>query len=95
MKGQVSSLAVLSLWMSFGSVSAALEEPKICYILDGILFFYGILLTILYCRLKVMKEAEKSSSYSVKKAATEGVYEGLAPRDQDTYETIQMKKTGQ
>lgn len=31
----------------------ALAEPELCYILDGILFLYGIVLTILYCHLKV------------------------------------------
>lgn len=33
--------------------SAALAEPQLCYILDSILFVYGIVLTVLYCRLKV------------------------------------------
>uniref|UniRef100_A0A8C7LVQ6 Uncharacterized protein n=1 Tax=Oncorhynchus mykiss TaxID=8022 RepID=A0A8C7LVQ6_ONCMY len=33
--------------------SPALGESQICYILDGILFLYGIILTVLYCRLKV------------------------------------------
>lgn len=33
--------------------SAALAEPQLCYILDAILFLYGIVLTLLYCRLKV------------------------------------------
>lgn len=33
--------------------SEALGEPQICYILDAILFLYGIILTLLYCRLKV------------------------------------------
>lgn len=28
-------------------------EPQLCYILDAILFLYGIVLTVLYCRLKV------------------------------------------
>lgn len=28
-------------------------EPELCYILDAILFLYGIILTVLYCRLKV------------------------------------------
>lgn len=32
---------------------AALAEPQLCYILDAILFLYGIVLTLLYCRLKV------------------------------------------
>lgn len=35
------------------SSAAQLAEPQICYILDGILFLYGIILTALYCRIKV------------------------------------------
>lgn len=31
----------------------ALVEPELCYVLDAVLFVYGIVLTILYCRLKV------------------------------------------
>uniref|UniRef100_A0A3Q4H6M0 Fc receptor, IgE, high affinity I, gamma polypeptide like n=1 Tax=Neolamprologus brichardi TaxID=32507 RepID=A0A3Q4H6M0_NEOBR len=27
-------------------------RPQICYILDGILFLYGIILTALYCKVK-------------------------------------------
>ncbi|KAF6074471.1 Fc fragment of IgE receptor Ig [Phyllostomus discolor] len=38
----------------------ALGEPQLCYILDAILFLYGIILTLLYCRLKIQ----------VRKAAT-------------------------
>uniref|UniRef100_A0A8D3ASE1 Uncharacterized protein n=1 Tax=Scophthalmus maximus TaxID=52904 RepID=A0A8D3ASE1_SCOMX len=32
---------------------SAFAEPQICYLLDGILFLYGIILTALYCRIKV------------------------------------------
>uniref|UniRef100_A0A8B9I4H7 Fc receptor gamma-chain n=1 Tax=Anser brachyrhynchus TaxID=132585 RepID=A0A8B9I4H7_9AVES len=28
-------------------------EPELCYVLDAVLFLYGIALTVLYCRLKV------------------------------------------
>uniref|UniRef100_A0A3B4AL74 Fc receptor, IgE, high affinity I, gamma polypeptide like n=1 Tax=Periophthalmus magnuspinnatus TaxID=409849 RepID=A0A3B4AL74_9GOBI len=28
-------------------------HAQICYVLDGILFLYGLVLTTLYCRLKV------------------------------------------
>ncbi|XP_016398575.1 high affinity immunoglobulin epsilon receptor subunit gamma-like isoform X2 [Sinocyclocheilus rhinocerous] len=73
-------ISLLSIWLSFGSADAmSLKETKICYILDAVLFIYGIVLTVLYCRMK-------------KKDAGEGVYEGLKPHDQDTYETIKMKK---
>ncbi|XP_016144585.1 high affinity immunoglobulin epsilon receptor subunit gamma-like isoform X2 [Sinocyclocheilus grahami] len=83
--------SLLSIWLSFGSADAmSLKEPQICYILDAVLFIYGIVLTVLYCRMKMRsKQAEK---YSGKKDAGEGVYEGLKPHDQDTYETIKMKK---
>uniref|UniRef100_A0A667XXX9 Uncharacterized protein n=1 Tax=Myripristis murdjan TaxID=586833 RepID=A0A667XXX9_9TELE len=31
--------------------------PQICYVLDGILFLYGVVLTALYCRLKVRRDS--------------------------------------
>uniref|UniRef100_A0A3B4Y0D8 Uncharacterized protein n=1 Tax=Seriola lalandi dorsalis TaxID=1841481 RepID=A0A3B4Y0D8_SERLL len=47
--GEVSVIPCLFSCVS----SAALAEPQICYVLDGILFVYGIILTALYCRIKV------------------------------------------
>ncbi|XP_073715940.1 high affinity immunoglobulin epsilon receptor subunit gamma [Misgurnus anguillicaudatus] len=83
--------SLLSLWLSFSSAEANLKEPQICYVLDAVLFIYGIVLTILYCRLKLRnKEAVKKSPRN--KDAGEGVYEGLKPHDQDTYETLGTKK---
>ncbi|XP_017574334.1 high affinity immunoglobulin epsilon receptor subunit gamma [Pygocentrus nattereri] len=90
-KAGFSVFSLLPLWMNFGSV-AAYDESKICYILDAILFIYGVILTVLYCRMKLMNENRKISSHA-KKDAAEGVYEGLATRSEDTYETIQMNKT--
>ncbi|XP_077083884.1 high affinity immunoglobulin epsilon receptor subunit gamma [Siphateles boraxobius] len=81
--------SLLSFWLSVAD-AASLKEPQICYILDAVLFVYGIVLTVLYCRMKMRsRQAEKLSG---KKDAGEGVYEGLKPHDQDTYETIKMKK---
>ncbi|XP_073693402.1 high affinity immunoglobulin epsilon receptor subunit gamma [Garra rufa] len=81
--------SLLSIWLSFGSADAmSLKEPQICYILDAVLFVYGIVLTVLYCRMKMRSK----QAFSGKKDAGEGVYEGLKPHDQDTYETIKMKK---
>nr|ABO61033.1 high affinity IgE Fc receptor gamma-subunit [Danio rerio] len=83
--------SLLSLWF-FGSADAmSLREPQICYILDAVLFVYGIVLTVLYCRMKMRSKQEPKSSYSGKKDAGEGVYEGLKPHETDTYETIKMK----
>ncbi|KAL2078936.1 hypothetical protein ACEWY4_024680 [Coilia grayii] len=87
MKATQSLLSVLPLWMCFGQ-AAAVSEPQICYILDSILFLYGLILTVLYCRLKWV---QGNDAYPVKKEA-EGIYQGLTPRAEDTYETIQLKK---
>ncbi|KAG5830031.1 hypothetical protein ANANG_G00319040 [Anguilla anguilla] len=35
------------------SEASAGPDTYVCYILDGILFAYGIVLTVLYCRLKM------------------------------------------
>ncbi|XDV18887.1 hypothetical protein PO909_024485 [Leuciscus waleckii] len=82
--------SLLSLWLSFGVADAAsFREPQICYILDAVMFVYGVVLTVLYCRMKMRsRQAEKLSG----KNASDGVYEGLKPHEQDTYETIKMKK---
>uniref|UniRef100_A0A8C9ZX13 Uncharacterized protein n=1 Tax=Sander lucioperca TaxID=283035 RepID=A0A8C9ZX13_SANLU len=31
----------------------AIGEMNVCFILDGILILYGVILTVLYCRLRV------------------------------------------
>ncbi|XP_054914429.1 high affinity immunoglobulin epsilon receptor subunit gamma [Poeciliopsis prolifica] len=85
-------LAAVPLWMCFGR-AAALSEPQICYVLDGILFLYGIILTALYCRIKIYNSREDSGGKGKSKQnVEEGIYTGLTPHKQDTYETIGMKK---
>ncbi|XP_015253351.1 PREDICTED: high affinity immunoglobulin epsilon receptor subunit gamma-like, partial [Cyprinodon variegatus] len=81
-------LVAVPLWMCFGR-AAAITEPEICYILDGILFLYGIILTALYCRVKIYNAREaKAGKGKSKQAVEEGIYTGLTPHAQDTYETI-------
>lgn len=82
----------IPLWMSFGRAAAGLAEPQICYVLDGILFLYGIILTALYCRMKIVNARADAQNTKAKKNAEEGIYTGLTPHAQDTYETIGMKK---
>ncbi|KAJ8272819.1 hypothetical protein GJAV_G00093820 [Gymnothorax javanicus] len=90
MKCEPLFLAVLLL--NLGS-AVALEETKICYILDGILFVYGIILTILYCRMKM--GSGKNASQPQNKPKEEGIYTGLTvPHPQDTYETIGKPRKG-
>uniref|UniRef100_A0AAQ4Q1S8 Uncharacterized protein n=1 Tax=Gasterosteus aculeatus aculeatus TaxID=481459 RepID=A0AAQ4Q1S8_GASAC len=73
--------------------SATLTEPQICYVLDGILFLYGIILTALYCRIKIINaKVATAENAKGKQPGDESIYTGLSPRAQDTYETIGMKK---
>ncbi|XP_060779645.1 high affinity immunoglobulin epsilon receptor subunit gamma [Neoarius graeffei] len=74
------------------SQATGMDEAAICYTLDAILFIYGLVLTILYCRMKILQELAKKQA-SAKKEASERVYEGLSHRTQDTYESISLKKT--
>nr|XP_043899639.1 Fc receptor, IgE, high affinity I, gamma polypeptide like [Solea senegalensis] len=69
---------------------------SICFILDGILILYGIILTVLYCRLRVRQTVPQSSNQQPaeqpEKKPTEGLYAGLYAPTNDTYETIRMDK---
>ncbi|KAM4536898.1 high affinity immunoglobulin epsilon receptor subunit gamma [Odontesthes bonariensis] len=85
-------LVAVPLWMIFGR-AAALTEPEICYVLDGVLFLYGVILTALYCRIKIYNAREaQGGKGKPKQNVEEGIYTGLTPHAQDTYETIGMKK---
>ncbi|XP_028677577.1 high affinity immunoglobulin epsilon receptor subunit gamma [Erpetoichthys calabaricus] len=84
------TLALFVLWCRFGAADA-LQEPQICYVLDAILFLYGIVLTVLYCRLKIIQSRSAKTASSSEKQA-EGIYTGLTPRSQDTYETLNLQK---
>ncbi|KAM6106604.1 high affinity immunoglobulin epsilon receptor subunit gamma [Pterocles gutturalis] len=57
----------------------ALMEPELCYVLDAVLFLYGVVLTGLYCRLKEQKE--------------EAIYAGLSGEGHEMYETLQIKNS--
>ncbi|KAM4644676.1 high affinity immunoglobulin epsilon receptor subunit gamma isoform 2-T2 [Amazona ochrocephala] len=62
----------------------ALMEPELCYVLDAILFLYGIVLTALYCRLKFL--VYRASQHGATK-------EGLHSEGQETYETLEIKSS--
>ncbi|XP_035655469.1 Fc receptor, IgE, high affinity I, gamma polypeptide like isoform X1 [Oncorhynchus keta] len=47
------SLILVALLLNFSMAEAQVSDGKLCYILDGILVIYGVLLTILYCRLRM------------------------------------------
>uniref|UniRef100_A0A8C8VPC6 Fc fragment of IgE receptor Ig n=1 Tax=Pelusios castaneus TaxID=367368 RepID=A0A8C8VPC6_9SAUR len=69
----------------------ALAAPELCYVLDAILFIYGIILTVLYCRLKFQVRRAQTAAPSVSYDKGEGIYTGLSTQNQETYETLQPK----
>ncbi|XP_042537991.1 high affinity immunoglobulin epsilon receptor subunit gamma [Dipodomys spectabilis] len=84
-------IPVVLLLLLLVEQAAALGEPQLCYILDAILFLYGIVLTLLYCRLKVQVRKAAITSYE----KSEAVYTGLDTRTQETYETLKHEKPPQ
>ncbi|KAG9467506.1 high affinity immunoglobulin epsilon receptor subunit gamma [Eleutherodactylus coqui] len=59
-----------------------MQEPEICYILDAILFIYGIVLTALYCHLKVKTEKAKKAKSGAR------LYEHLNLPEKQIYSEI-------
>ncbi|XP_006038255.1 high affinity immunoglobulin epsilon receptor subunit gamma [Alligator sinensis] len=84
-------VAALLLLLMAGEAEA-LVEPELCYVLDAVLFLYGIVLTILYCRLKMqVRKLPKVDPSAVYETKGEAIYTGLTTRDQETYETLEPK----
>ncbi|XP_073704481.1 high affinity immunoglobulin epsilon receptor subunit gamma-like [Garra rufa] len=77
----------LILLLNAGRV-AAQQDGAVCYILDGILIVYGIVLTVLYCRLKMRSSGDKA--FSEKRDAD--IYQDLGRQDADTYDTLHKGK---
>ncbi|KAM4690477.1 high affinity immunoglobulin epsilon receptor subunit gamma [Rhinophrynus dorsalis] len=83
-------IPILSLILLKVHGAASLQEPEICYILDGILFLYGIVLTALYCHLKIKtkREQKKTETAVYEKVGGERIYTGLGPVEKGQYETL-------
>ncbi|KAI2668028.1 High affinity immunoglobulin epsilon receptor subunit gamma [Labeo rohita] len=77
----------LILLLNAGRV-AAQDNGQVCYILDGILIVYGIVLTVLYCRLKMRSSGKKALS----EKGDADIYQDLGRRDADTYDTLHQGK---
>ncbi|XP_032992222.1 high affinity immunoglobulin epsilon receptor subunit gamma [Lacerta agilis] len=70
----------------------ALREPQLCYVLDGILFVYGIILTFLYCRLKIQYRRKSKLPPTSEYEKVEGIYTGLGAHESETYQTLELPK---
>ncbi|XP_030258634.1 Fc receptor, IgE, high affinity I, gamma polypeptide like isoform X2 [Sparus aurata] len=84
-------LVLVAFLMINPTCAEALGDMSVCYILDGILILYGIILTVLYCRLR-LSSAKPPANQPQKQPAEGGIYAGLTSHSTDTYETIRMDK---
>ncbi|XP_041697227.1 high affinity immunoglobulin epsilon receptor subunit gamma isoform X3 [Coregonus clupeaformis] len=96
------SLILVALLLNFSLAEAQVPDGKLCYILDGILVIYGVILTILYCRLRMHPIYINTGGYPQGTGGYpqgtggypqkgEGLYAGLTHKGQDTYETIKVQ----
>ncbi|XP_071397239.1 Fc receptor, IgE, high affinity I, gamma polypeptide like isoform X2 [Centroberyx affinis] len=83
---------IATLLMMNLTCAEAFEDKNICYILDGILIMYGIILTVLYCRLRMHPVSIQPAAQPQKQPYEGGIYAGLTPHSMDTYETIRVEK---
>ncbi|XP_075053953.1 T-cell surface glycoprotein CD3 zeta chain [Mixophyes fleayi] len=65
-------------------------DPRICYILDGILFLYAIIITGLLFRERLMKKPPVTDA-----AMVEDSYDKLNYRTQDNYDVLNTGRGGQ
>ncbi|KAA8587780.1 high affinity immunoglobulin epsilon receptor subunit gamma isoform X1 [Etheostoma spectabile] len=58
----------------FPTCTEAVGAMNICFILDGILILYGIVLTVLYCRLRMGPANKTPANPPEKQPAEGGIY---------------------
>lgn len=78
-------LPVLAVLLATLGQAEALKEPEICYILDAVLFIYGIVLTVLYCHLKMKMRKQQ---HQLKQGTQRAIYEPLQSVDKQIYSEI-------
>ncbi|XP_039671953.1 Fc receptor, IgE, high affinity I, gamma polypeptide like isoform X1 [Perca fluviatilis] len=52
----------------------AISDMNVCFILDGILILYGVILTVLYCRLRMGPAKKTPANPAEKQPAEGGIY---------------------
>uniref|UniRef100_A0A8D2ZCK7 T-cell surface glycoprotein CD3 zeta chain n=1 Tax=Scophthalmus maximus TaxID=52904 RepID=A0A8D2ZCK7_SCOMX len=79
----------------------ALYDPKLCFLLDGFLVVYGLVITGMFIKEKFFRTKGKlveDALYTVSHRAplprqkkNEQVYQGLSSATRDTYDSLQMQ----
>ncbi|CAI5772818.1 T-cell surface glycoprotein CD3 zeta chain isoform X1 [Podarcis lilfordi] len=82
--------AILQAWTPITDASAlGLTDPRLCYILDGILLIYAIIITACFVKLKISKGSpEPQTSQN-----SEDLYNRLSHGTRDEYASLGAKQT--
>ncbi|KAJ8012285.1 hypothetical protein DPEC_G00067080, partial [Dallia pectoralis] len=56
-------LILVTFFLNFNLAEAQMSDGRLCYILDGLLVMYSIILTILYCRLRIKPTYKTPGKY--------------------------------
>nr|AHI62697.1 T-cell receptor zeta chain [Notamacropus eugenii] len=75
-------------FLSTEAQSFGLADPRLCYLLDGILFIYGVIITALFLRAKFSKTA-KISSYQQDQNQ---LYNELSPGRREEYDILDKRR---
>ncbi|XP_054452109.1 Fc receptor, IgE, high affinity I, gamma polypeptide like isoform X1 [Anoplopoma fimbria] len=68
------ALLIAALLVVKPTCTEAFGDMNICYVLDGILILYGIILTVLYCRLRMVPSNKTPANLPEKQPAAGGIY---------------------
>uniref|UniRef100_V9KAZ5 T-cell surface glycoprotein CD3 zeta chain n=1 Tax=Callorhinchus milii TaxID=7868 RepID=V9KAZ5_CALMI len=86
---RICSVIILALEFHLTDADAmTLTDPKLCYILDGILFIYGIIITALYLKLRFTKVKNKPGDAAGSTPNVEDQYQTLRNQDKDQYSSL-------
>uniref|UniRef100_A0A670ITF9 T-cell surface glycoprotein CD3 zeta chain n=1 Tax=Podarcis muralis TaxID=64176 RepID=A0A670ITF9_PODMU len=82
--------AILQAWTPITDANAlGLTDPRLCYILDGILLIYAIIITACFVKLKISKGSpEPQTSQN-----SEDLYNRLSHGTRDEYASLGAKQT--
>uniref|UniRef100_A0A8C6VH16 T-cell surface glycoprotein CD3 zeta chain n=1 Tax=Naja naja TaxID=35670 RepID=A0A8C6VH16_NAJNA len=82
--------AILHAWLPIADADVlGLTDPKLCYILDGILLIYAIIITALFMKAKL---ANRSTESKPSQNAND-IYNKLSTGRRDEYDSLALKKT--
>nr|XP_060626571.1 T-cell surface glycoprotein CD3 zeta chain [Anolis sagrei ordinatus] len=90
MKGKgILIAAILQAWLPITDADAlGLADPRLCYILDGILLIYAIVITACFVKTKLSRGRSERTSQN-----TDTIYNKLSSGRRDEYDSLGVKKT--